>query len=150
MCIVYHLQFHGKGYNLPQNKSVSTLLVVMYLWASHTFPDTSLLKEKPLHFYRQKCVVYQKKMVLDKRRKFMMCSSAKSNINISFFPHKTQTQRIYINTASHSAVVCHSSKSVVQSGGSGSQCQTENGDTGDVYQLHFVLEAGLRELIHPF
>lgn len=75
---------------------------------------------------------------------------AKSNINISFFPHKIQIQRIYINTASHSAVVCHSSKSVVKSGGSDSQCQTENDATGEVYQVHFVLGAGLGGLIHSF
>lgn len=72
----------------------------------------------------------------------------RSNINISFYPHKIQ--RIYIHTASHSAVDCHSSKSVVKSGGSHSQCQTENGATGEVYQAHFVLGAGLRGLIHSF
>lgn len=42
--IVYNSQFHGNGYNLPQNKSVNTLLVV-YLWFSHIFADTSILKE---------------------------------------------------------------------------------------------------------
>lgn len=79
-----------------------------------------------------------------------MCFFAKSNINISFFPHKIQTQKIYINTASHSVAVCHSSKSVVKSGGSDSRCQTANSATGEVYQVHFVLGAGLRGLILSF
>lgn len=86
----------------------------------------------------EKCTIYQKKMVWDKKRKFTMWFFAKININISFYLHKIQTQRIYINAASHSAVVCHSSKSVVKSGGSDSQCQSENGATGEVYQVHFV------------
>lgn len=45
--IVYNLQFHGKDTIYLKTKVFSTVLVVFYLWASHTFVDTSILKEKP-------------------------------------------------------------------------------------------------------